>query len=368
MNSLARTLTVLSGGIPDRVPVSMLDFMVCARAIGMPLSDFCQNGEAMAEGALASWREYGHDMVLVESGTAALAEACGCTVEYLADSAPVVVGPAIETLDDVDRLRAPDPYSAHPLRENLKATRILSREIGDRVAIMGRADQGPFSLASMLVGMEDFLLLLAQCPIGPSGDFLTAEGREIGARLHRLLAFTLEVCSRFAAAQIEQGAHITSIGESIAGPDVCSPRVYREFEWPYAKTLASRLRQRDDLLAYHICGNATIIVPDMVATGAALLELDYKVDLLRVKEVTLGRTAILGPIDPSGVMALGTPSLVATKCQEAIGILAPGGGFILGPGCALPPTTPPDNIHALVEAAKKYGTYNHAGDLIDTLP
>lgn len=367
MNSLTRTLTVLNGGVPDRVPVSMLDFMVCARTIGVPLSEFCQNGEAMAEGALASWREYGHDMILVESGTAALAEACGCTVEYLADSAPVVVGPAIDTLDDVDRLRAPDPYSTHPLRENLKATRILSRAVGDRVAIMGRADQGPFSLASMLLGMENFLLLLAQCPIGPTGDFLTAEGREIGASLHRLLAFTLEVCGRFAAAQIEQGAHITSIGESIAGPDVCSPRVYREFEWTYAKALAGHLRQSDDLLAYHICGNATAIVPDMVATGAALLELDYKVDLLRVKEATVGRTAILGPIDPSEVMAFGVPSLVVTKCREAIEVLAPGGGFILGPGCALPSSTPPENIHALVEAAKQYGKYSHAGEPIAPL-
>jgi uroporphyrinogen-III decarboxylase len=31
------------------------------------------------------------------------------------------------------------------------------------------------------------------------------------------------------------------------------------------------------------------------------------------------------------------------------------GGFILGPGCALGPETPADNIHALVEAARKYG-------------
>jgi uroporphyrinogen decarboxylase len=31
------------------------------------------------------------------------------------------------------------------------------------------------------------------------------------------------------------------------------------------------------------------------------------------------------------------------------------GGFILGPGCALGSETPADNIHALVESAKKYG-------------
>ncbi|MCP4418439.1 MAG: hypothetical protein GY805_17610, partial [Chloroflexi bacterium] len=32
-------------------------------------------------------------------------------------------------------------------------------------------------------------------------------------------------------------------------------------------------------------------------------------------------------------------------------------GLILGPGCALPPMTPPENVHALMEAAKIYGRY-----------
>ena len=95
----------------------------------------------------------------------------------------------------------------------------------------------------------------------------------------------------------------------------------------------------------------------MVDTGAGILELDYKVDMPVVKRATAGRTTILGPVDPSGVLALGDPDLVDRKSKEAIEVLGRDGGLILGPGCALPPATPPDNIHALVEAAKKYGVY-----------
>jgi uroporphyrinogen decarboxylase len=65
----------------------------------------------------------------------------------------------------------------------------------------------------------------------------------------------------------------------------------------------------------------------------------------------------LGPIDPSEVLANGTPELVREKCREALEILAPGGGFILGPGCALPATTPDENIDALIETAKEHGRY-----------
>ena len=150
---------------------------------------------------------------------------------------------------------------------------------------------------------------------------------------------------------------MTAIGESISGPDVCSPRVYKEYEWDYARRMVERLKAQNILLAYHICGDATAIVSDMAATGAAVLELDYKVDLPKVKEATRGKAAILGPVDPSGVMALGTPELVDEKCKEAIDILGPGGGLILGPGCALPPKTPAENIHAMIEAARRYGQY-----------
>ncbi|MBK8797096.1 MAG: hypothetical protein IPM07_12425 [Anaerolineales bacterium] len=176
-------------------------------------------------------------------------------------------------------------------------------------------------------------------------------------KLHRLLEFSLAVTTRYAYAQIEAGAHMTSIGESLSGPDVCSPKSYKTFEWSYAKRMVENLKADNIQLAYHICGDATAIVPDMVETGAMVLELDYKVDMPAVKAATRGRATVLGPVDPSGVMALGAPSDVERAAREAIDILGEGGGLILGPGCALPPKTPPENVHTLIETARKYGVY-----------
>jgi uroporphyrinogen decarboxylase len=357
MTSLERTWTVLRGGIPDRVPVDLHNFMMTAHASGLPFRDFFQRGEAMAEGQIEAWREYGHDVLLLENGTAALAEACGCQVEYMTASAPVCHGPAITSLDELDKLTLPDPYKAHPLKENLKATRLVARELGRQAFIIGRADQGPFSLASMILGMDVFLCDLALSQRRPRGGEPADTQAELQRQLHRLLEFSLEVTTRYALAQIEQGAHMTAIGESLSGPDVCSPKTYKAFAWGYDKRLVERLKASDGLVAYHICGDATTIVPDMVETGAAVLELDHKCAMPGIKAATQGRATLLGPIDPSGVMAMGAPALVAQKCQEAIEVLAPGGGFILGPGCALSPLTPPANVHAMVEAARRYGRY-----------
>jgi MtaA/CmuA family methyltransferase len=351
-SSIKRVETVLRGDIPDRVPVDLHNFLMVAQASGLPFPEFMQSGEAMAEGHIKAWHEYGHDLIILENGTVALAQACGCQVEYINGSAPVHVGPAIGSLDEIEKLVVPNPYKVHPLIENLKATRIVSKEIGDKAFIMGRADQGPFSLASMLLGVQEFLMALAD----PTNK----------ERLHRLLAFSEEVVYRYAIAQSEQGAHITSIGESLSGPDVTSPKMYKEYEWSYARRLTGRLKEKNVPLAYHICGNATRIVDDMTETGAAVLELDYKCDLQKIKQATQGKTTILGVIDPSGVLALGMTDLVTKKVKEELGVLAPGGGLILGPGCALPPITPPENIHTLIETAHRYGRYASDGQLIQT--
>lgn len=352
MDAIERVETVLRGDIPDRVPVDFHDFMVAAQRSGMPFPEYFQDGEAMAEGQISNWREFGHDVILVENGTAALAQACGVGVEYMEDTAPVSFVPAIASLDEIDRLVMPDPYADAPLAENLKATRLIADEIGKQAFIIGRADQGPFSLASMLVGIEEFLVALA------------LPGHE--EQLAALLDFTGEVVHRYAVAQMEQGAHMTSIGESIAGPDVCAPADYRRWAHSADARLVERLAERDIRLAYHICGDATRIVEEMADTGAAVLELDYKCDLPAIKAATAGRTTVLGVIDPSEVIARSEPDVVRQAVRAELDVLAPGGGLIIGPGCALPAETPVENLHAFIEAAHEYGRYRDDGALVQT--
>jgi MtaA/CmuA family methyltransferase len=350
MTSVQRTLLTLDHKLPDRVPVDLHNFLVTARMMGAAsYADFFRDGEAMAEGHIEAWRRFGHDVILVENGTAALAEACGVNVVYQDDSAPVAKEPAIESLDEIDDLQIPDPYRTAVLAENLKATRIVAHTIGDQAFIIGRADQGPFSLASEIRGMSQFMMDLA---LG-----------EEPQKIHGLLDYCRRVVYRYALAQIEQGAHGTSIGDSPSGPDVISPRLYREYAYPHVKRLIADLTAQGIIVAYHICGNSTPIIDDMVRTGATIIEIDQKADMRQCKAAALGRTTLLGPIDPSSVLAHGTPDDVKVKAREALEILGPGGGFILGPGCALPATTPDENLDALIDVAKRYGRYDAGGTL-----
>jgi uroporphyrinogen decarboxylase len=93
----------------------------------------------------------------------------------------------------------------------------------------------------------------------------------------------------------------------------------------------------------------------MIETGSQLLAADHKIDRAAVKAAVQGRTALIGTVDPSGVMARGTPEDVRAAARRDLALLAPGGGFILAPGCALPYDTPDENIRALVETAHVEG-------------
>jgi uroporphyrinogen-III decarboxylase len=123
LNSIERTYRTIAFQPVDRVPVDLHNFLVTARLMGVEnYADFFRDGEAMAEGQIKAWKEYGHDVLIVENGTAALAEACGVKVQYQSDSAPVAKEPAIKSLDEVSKLEIPDPYKDPLLSELLKTT------------------------------------------------------------------------------------------------------------------------------------------------------------------------------------------------------------------------------------------------------
>ncbi|MBW2000516.1 MAG: methyltransferase, partial [Deltaproteobacteria bacterium] len=67
---------------------------------------------------------------------------------------------------------------------------------------------------------------------------------------------------------------------------------------------------------------------------------------------------IFGNIEPA-VIQTGSPLRVYELSKAAIqkGKKAPG-GFILGPGCGLPPTAPPVNVYAMTKAVNDFGWYD----------
>ncbi len=347
MTSLERSMAVLDHHVPDRVPVALHNFLMAVRMTGADFGTVLRSGEMLAEAQLAAWREFGHDVIMHENGVCAEAEALGSEIHYPPDSAPHVKETVLKSLDDLSKLAIPDPETTFPLNEMLKATRILVKETKGKVFIMGRADQGPVALALALMGPENFLLAAGDDSLRP--------------KVLALLDFTTQMNIVYGEAQRRAGAHGSSIGS--VGSSLISPRMYNELELPGDRNFCAAMRAVGCKSFVHSCGNETRMLPNLISSGADCLELDPLTDLKTCKQATQGKVSVLGMLDPHGILRRGTEDEMRHHTLDIMRIMAPHGGFLMGPGCSLPPETPAQSIHTVMECAKTAGVYSSDGTL-----
>lgn len=343
MNSLERCMAVLNGETPDRLPIVPQCFMLAVETAGLKISDVNRNGRKMAQAHIISQEKYGYDGCVIDFDDATIAEAVGAKVIYREDE-PAIVDeeqPVLKDLRDVYDMPIPDPASSGRLNEWLEATRTLSEAIGDHVFIMGRADQGPFSIACLLRGTTQFMM-----------DLLTEDKQLIDD----VLEYCRKISAVFAKAQKDAGAHVTSIGDAFAGPNLISPDMYRQFALIPEQKLAKEVQDYGIPFSIHICGNTNGIIQDMGTTGAKILEVDWMLDIKEARRLVPEDTVLMGNIDPSSPLVIGTPSDVDAAVKRLIEVTK-GKRHIISSGCAMGRNTPPENFKAFIEAAHRYGSY-----------
>jgi MtaA/CmuA family methyltransferase len=338
VNGYQRIRATLEGRPPDRVPVMLHNFLMAAREAGFSQRRFREDPEAISASFIRAVETYDYDGIVVDVDTVTLAEALGVAVDHPEDQPARWAGPGIAALADVRELSPPDIESHRRVQVWLEAVRLIKAHVRDEVFVRGNCDQAGFSLASMIRGPAEWMMDLVDESDSEDARALIAYGTEATASFIRLMAGA--------------GADMVSNGDSPAGPDLVSPAMYAAFAQPFEKKLADQAHALGLPYALHICGNTTPILGGMVATGADALELDYKTDALAAREAMKGRAVFIGNIDPSGVLALGTPALVEARTRELLRIFAGTPGFILNAGCAIPAETPAANLRAMIAAAR----------------
>lgn len=76
------------------------------------------------------------------------------------------------------------------------------------------------------------------------------------------------------------------------------------------------------------------------------------------------KAVLMGNINPSDPLFNGTCQQVDTEAKKIIE-QTKGRGLFLSSGCAIGSNTKPENFIAMVEAAKKYGTYEKVMEMND---
>ena len=112
--------------------------------------------------------------------------------------------------------------------------------------------------------------------------------------IHALLRYCNDCMHEFIKALHSVGAHVVTTGDSISGPSVVSPAVYREYSFPYEFDMAGRCKKLGIPFSIHICGHTDPILETWVETGAEIFEIDHKTTFAKARRPHVGKG------DPAG--------------------------------------------------------------------
>ncbi len=347
MTSLERCLKTIRHEVPDRVPVIPQDAHVAAHLAGLNHLEYATDVDKRTTAILEQRARFDFDGVIIGGDTVCLAESVGVKVEYSKAASPRWKRGCLKDYSNLDSLQLPNPSKDGRLPVWVETVRNVARTIGNDYLVVARADQGAFSLASMMRGMEEFMMDLA----------VAASDESLRDGIHTLLQYCNDCQFEFIRALQEAGAHVVTTGDSIAGPSVCSPKIYEEYCLPYEKQMVERCNQINVPYSIHICGSCEPILDQWLTAGAPLWEIDHKTDFAKARQATRGKVTLVGNLDTSAVMYSGTPETVHQEAEKIINESKPDGGLILSSGCLLAGNTPVENMQALSDAARLVGQY-----------
>ena len=301
----------------------------------MPFLDFCRSVDRAVEVSLQPVDLVGSEAVILFSDIFVPIPALGVEVDFR--PGPVVAEP-LRSLDQVERLRAPDPRESVPFV--FEILRRLRRELAPREVPLLGFSGAPFTLAAYLVeghGSPQFPVLRRMLYQAP--DVLRA-----------LITRLTDLVVRYLDAQIEAGAEVVQLFDTWAG--LLGEAEYREWVLPSHREIAAKLGRARAPLILFVGGGGHLVDP-MAESGADVLSLDWRVDLAGAARRVGSRVSLQGNLDPCALSA--PPDEIARRVRELADAGRSARGHILNLGHGVLPETPVEGVRAFVSAARALG-------------
>lgn len=318
------------GGKVDRIPVGNVVSVITVdlmRASDAWFPEAHCDPQVMARLAAAGHTVLGFDTIMPIFSVTQEAAALGCVVDWGdPEMMPTVRSQPFANTDD---LTIPDNWmEAPPIQVVLQALEILRKTLGDRVVIVGKV-MGPWSLSYHLMGIEEFLINTLLDP----------------DKVRRSLNLLKTVTIAFARAQMQAGADIICLADHATG-GLVSPDMYRDLLLPVHQEIVGKIGCPTVL---HCCGDTTDRLAHFAQAGFDCYHFESQVNLDTAVTAAAGKMTLMGNINNPELLLTGNPAQVAEACRSVI----LSGVQILAPECAVPLTTPTENLRTLVETAER---------------
>ncbi len=336
-------LTAFMTGKPmDRLLAIPVACSMSGLALGMTHKEKRSSAENEALAQIACYERFGNDLMVVEYGLHGVGAALGSKMSDPEDSVPAILSYALEDLNDVHTLDMSklELKNDKAFQLHLEAAEIITQKIGHEVST-GVLISGPFTAAASIYKTENLLRATRKNP----------------EQLHKLIDFCNEGLKMICREFIKKGCLIL-LCDPIASGTILNKKQYQEFVLPYTIELMKDIHEANGMVCYHICGDTTAIVEEMVKSGCDMMSIDNRVDLEYTKNKVGNKVPILGNVDPVETLILGTPEDVDNAVKACIQKAYDSPcGYILASGCDLSGSVPLENIDQFMTSARKYGKW-----------
>jgi uroporphyrinogen-III decarboxylase len=235
-------------------------------------------------------------------------------------------------------------------------------DVGNELSVWSRVI-GEFGRWAQESGYPATRMTFAKAPFDTIGDTLRGTKgiiRDMFGRPEKLLE-AVDVVADFTIRQTVAAASASKAYMAIfplhKGSDgFMSPKQFEKYYWPSLKKVIQGLIDegiRAELFAEGTFTSRLETVNEF-PKGTVSWLFD-RTDMAAAKRILGSRCCISGNV-PSSLMVTGSPKEVKGYCRKLIEVCAPGGGFILTGGAHVDQGNP-DNLRAMMEAAKEYGRY-----------
>lgn len=341
MTAKERMTAYSKGEEVDRLPCFTFLGDTGTSLFGICPPEYYFSAEVMKDLEVKVYQTFKDDGISISTGLRGISEALGGEVEYPQNGLAYLKKPAIESYAELSNLPVTNPYKDGRLPILLKAIDLVKKAVGDEVNVSAGI-AGPLSVAASIRGADHLMRDMIKEP----------------EKVHELLEFSTECNLKFVeAAYNESGVNI-GMADPVASCSLISKKTFREFAKPYLSKSADAIKKITGLApSLHICGKTKAIWPELLDLDISSFSVDNVEDIRELKETIGHKFFLVGNVKPVETLKLGTAEDVMAEAKECIdkAIDSPK-GFALAPGCQTPFNTPIENIHALINAARLYGS------------
>lgn len=285
-------------------------------------------------------RAYGWDFVKLQPRACCFAEAFGSEYRRSGDpgEGPVLVRPAVTSPEDWSRLPAADA-GVPALADQVEALRRVADELGPSVPVI----QTVFSP-----------LMVAAYLIGEDPPRMARELRERPERVGPALERIADALADLAVRSVEAGA--AGIFYAIAGfasEDLLSAAGYGELALPHDRRVLDAVPGDAWFTVLHLCGpRQRFALASELDTHAVSWSIHEPGNPSLAEARAASGRAVMGGIDQAGALVRGTREEVLEEGRAAISN-TDGVGFLLAPGCSVPPEAPQPNLRAFAQIIRR---------------